>query len=70
MEHMTLGIGGMSCGHCVGRVTKALESVDGVQVEHVKVGEATVAYDPSKTSESLIAKAVEGQGYTVAAGAH
>ncbi len=70
MEHMTLGIGGMSCGHCVGRVTKALQSVEGVQVEQVKIGEATVAYDPSKTSESLITKAVEGQGYTVAAGAH
>ena len=41
-----------------------------MQVEQVKVGEATVAYDPSKTSESVIAKAVEGQGYTVAAVAH
>ena len=70
MEHLALGIGGWSCWHCVGRVTKALESVDGVQVEQVKVGEATVAYDPSKTSESVIAKAVEGQGYTVAAVAH
>lgn len=69
MEHMTMGIGGMSCGHCVGRVTQALQGIDGVQVEQVKVGEATVAYDPAKTSESRITKAVEAQGYTVAASA-
>ena len=69
MEHMSMDIGGMSCGHCVGRVTKALLGVEGVQVEQVNVGEATVAYDPAKTSESQIAKAVEAQGYTVSAAA-
>ena len=65
MDRITMKIDGMTCGHCVGQVSKALEGLEGVQVEHVKVGEATVAYDPAATSEAQIAKAVEVQGYAV-----
>lgn len=43
MEMLTMNISGMTCGHCVGQVTKALESLDGVEVEQVKVGSAAVA---------------------------
>lgn len=43
MEKLTMNISGMTCGHCVGQVTKALESLDGVEVEQVEVGSATVA---------------------------
>jgi copper chaperone len=41
MDELTLKITGMSCGHCVGQVTKALTRLDGVQVHSVKVGEAS-----------------------------
>jgi copper chaperone len=64
MDRLTMKIDGMSCGHCVGSVTKALESLDGVDVEQVKIGEATVAYDPATTSASQIAQAVADEGYT------
>ena len=67
MNRMTIQIDGMSCGHCVGQVTKALKGVDGVQVEQVKIGSATVAYDPAATSEDRITQAVEDQGYAVTA---
>lgn len=50
MDELTLKITGMSCGHCVGQVTKALTRLDGVQVHSVKVGEAIVVYDPGTRS--------------------
>jgi len=65
MDRMTMKIDGMTCGHCVGQVTKALQGLDGVQVEQVKIGAATVAFDSTATSEARIAQAIEDQGYTV-----
>lgn len=70
MERVTLKIDGMSCGHCVSAVMKALESVDGVTVEQVSVGSATVSFDETATSEERIASAVEDEGYPVAARTH
>ena len=67
MEKVTLRIEGMSCGHCVSAVTKALGSVEGVRVEHVAIGEATVAYEPGVTNETVIAEAVADEGYQVVA---
>lgn len=65
MDHMTMKIDGMTCGHCVSQVTKALERMDGVRVEKVEVGAAAVAYDPTATSETRIREAIEEQGYAV-----
>lgn len=65
MQKMTLEIGGMSCGHCVGAVKKALENVPGVKVEDVKIGRATVEYDPAKVQEPQIRDAVDDAGYQV-----
>lgn len=49
MDELTLKITGMSCGHCVGQVTKALPRLDGVQVHSVKVGEAIVVYEGNRS---------------------
>jgi copper chaperone len=65
MASMKIGVEGMSCGHCVGAVRKALGSVDGVTVEQVEVGSATVTFDPAKTSFDEITGAVEDAGYSV-----
>ncbi|HVE78605.1 MAG TPA: cation transporter [Gemmatimonadaceae bacterium] len=65
MDRMTMKIDGMSCGHCVSAVTRALANLDGVQVEEVKVGAATVAFDPDTTSEGRITQAIEDEGYAV-----
>ena len=67
MNRTTLKIDGMSCGHCVTSVRKALEGLDGVTVENVAVGSATVAFDPSVTSPDAIAGAVGEAGYEAAA---
>ena len=65
MSKMTMTIGGMTCGHCVGAVSGALKSLEGVDVERVSVGKATLTYDEAKLSPSQIAQAVEEEGYTV-----
>jgi copper chaperone len=63
MDELTLKITGMSCGHCVGQVTKALTRLDGVQVNSVKVGEAIVVYDPREIVSTEIIQAVNEAGY-------
>jgi copper chaperone len=65
MNHITLKIEGMSCGHCVASVKKALDSVEGVTVEQVAIGTATVDYDPAIASAEKIAEAVKEAGYMV-----
>ena len=63
----TLTITGMSCGHCVRAVQTALESVDGVNVEDIRVGEARVRYDNEAVSHTSLVQVVEEAGYTVSA---
>jgi copper chaperone len=55
-------ITGMSCGHCVAAVKRALGGVDGVEVREVAIGSATVAYDPATVSRERIAEAIEDEG--------
>ena len=66
MESVTMQISGMSCGHCVARVQKALAGLDGVSVDQVAIGEARVQIDPARRSPADLARAVEAAGYTVA----
>ncbi len=63
MEHVTLNIESMTCGHCVSAVRQALSAVEGASVESVAVGSATVAYDPARTSPERLAAAVTDEGY-------
>ncbi|MDL1890563.1 heavy-metal-associated domain-containing protein [Nitrospirales bacterium NOB] len=63
MKDLILKIDGMSCGHCVGQVTKVLTQLDGVQVKTVKVGEAVVVYDQEEITPADIARAVNDVGY-------
>jgi copper chaperone len=63
METILLEIDGMSCGHCVAGVRRALDALDGVQVADVEVGSASVAYDPGLIDAAGITKAVEEAGY-------
>ena len=69
MERVDLRISGMSCGHCVSSVRKALSELDGVQVEDVKIGSASVAYDPERASVQDVIGAVHDQGYEAEAAA-
>ena len=61
METTALAITGMTCGHCVAGVRRALAAVPGVQVQDVRIGAATVTTD-GVPAAALVA-AVEDAGY-------
>ena len=63
MERTEIAIRGMSCGHCVARVDRALGRLAGVEVQAVEVGSASVGYDPRRISVDRIARAIEREGY-------
>ncbi len=63
MEDLTINIQGMSCGHCVQSITKVLSTLAGVQVDEVKIGEATVAYQPDTITPERIIHAITEAGY-------
>ena len=67
METRKLEISGMSCGHCVKAVDKALAQIDGVTVESVAVGQATVQVDPTRATAQQLADAVADAGFQVTA---
>lgn len=62
MKKMKIFIEGMSCAHCIKRVSQALEEA-GVTEADVKIGEATIIFDETKTNIDKIAKALEEAGY-------
>ena len=67
MSSLTIPITGMSCGGCVNNVQSALAKVPGVIEAQVKVGSATISYDPARTSPEVLRGAVAQAGYAVAA---
>lgn len=69
MDKLTMQISGMTCGHCVAGVTRALNGVAGVTVDQVAIGTATVEYDAGSTTPQAIAKAIEEEGYRVVSAA-
>jgi len=65
MTGLTLRIDGMSCGHCVEAVRRALAALPGVQVEAVQIGWARVRFDETATSPTALAVAVSDAGYSL-----
>ena len=67
METITLKVGGMSCGGCVASVTRALKSTPGVSdaVVRLDARDATITFDPARTSEGALKSAIEDAGYDV-----
>jgi copper chaperone len=63
MESIKLSIEGMHCGACVRRVTNALTEVQGVRVDSVEVGSASVGFDPAAVAPGQIAAAVDKIGF-------
>lgn len=61
----TIEIDGMSCGHCVDSVKRALEETEGVEVCEVNIGSARVSYDPDTVQRATITQAIEDVGFEV-----
>jgi copper chaperone len=63
MNTVKLTITGMSCDHCVRRVTKALAGVPGVTVKQVTEGHAIVDSNGQPEALSAIVRALDDAGY-------
>ncbi|GAC1610736.1 MAG: heavy-metal-associated domain-containing protein [Aquirhabdus sp.] len=53
----------MTCGHCAGRITKAIASVDANAKVDIKIEGRTVSVESNATTDAL-AKAITDAGYT------
>lgn len=62
----TLKVDGMSCMHCVGSVTKALEAIEGVSKVVIDLDTKNVDITLSKeVADSVLKKAITDAGYEV-----
>jgi copper chaperone len=62
MKKVQLEVAGMSCGHSVHAVQEALSGVEGVSVDNVSIGKATVSVADNVKIGALI-DAVADAGY-------
>ena len=67
MTTNTLTIGGMTCGHCLRNVQQALNSMDAVKLDELRVGRAVVTFDETRVTADAVAEAVRDAGYEVLA---
>lgn len=67
MQTELLKITGMTCGGCIGNVTKALKAINGVGDVTVSLaaGKATVQFDERLASPEQFKSAVQRAGYGV-----
>ncbi len=61
---ITFEVQDMSCGHCVGAITQAVQAAaPGAQV-HVDLASHRVEIEPAGASREVLAAAIEDAGYT------
>lgn len=65
MEQHLLTINGMGSQHCVGVVTKIILGLDGVELNHIEIGKATITTDEEKVSKQNVVDAIHKMGYKV-----
>jgi copper chaperone CopZ len=63
MRRATLHIEGMSCGHCLNAVNRALGAVPSVRIDEIRIGRADLTYDEHTTGPAQIEAAVAEAGY-------
>ncbi|MCQ4626822.1 cadmium-translocating P-type ATPase [Corynebacterium sp. CCUG 65737] len=64
LEHLELGVTGMTCTSCSNRIQRKLNKVDGVEANvNYSTETATVDYDPSKTDREQLIQVVKDAGY-------
>jgi len=67
MTSLTLHIEGMSCGHCLNAVNRALTTLPGVELAALRIGRAELRYDERTIDPAKIEAAVAGAGYRATA---
>jgi Cu+-exporting ATPase len=65
-KRIDVGVEGMTCAACVGRVERTIQKVDGVREVGVNLAteRATVRFDPQRASPADVVAAIEQSGYT------
>jgi copper chaperone len=62
----SIKIKGMSCGHCVMAVTKALNAVDGIRDVQVDLKSGVATYEEIKMVDpAVVAAAIKKAGYEI-----
>jgi P-type Cu+ transporter len=63
----TIGVYGMTCGHCQKRVANAISSLEGVESVNVDLESesATLSFDPQKVSLDDVKAAIQKAGYSI-----
>lgn len=64
MAEYTLHIEGMHCGACIRRVTQALASIEGTQVQEVSLGAARISSSKDPAPVDLSIASLAKAGYT------
>ncbi len=62
---LTIGIEGMSCGHCAARVRKALESIEGITATVDLTEKKATVTSQDTIDEQAIRAIIRDAGYTV-----
>lgn len=67
LKRVEYKIDNMTCGSCVDRVEKAIDTLDGILKSDVsfKKGNAVVEYDGNKTSKVSIEESIKSSGFTI-----
>lgn len=68
---ITFEVMDMSCGHCVGAITKAVQAVDAGARLQIDLATHRVQVEPAEANEAQLREAISEAGYTpvvVAAG--
>ncbi|ADI15197.1 heavy metal translocating P-type ATPase [Truepera radiovictrix] len=66
LRRLSVGVQGMTCASCVGRVERALKNVEGVEEASVNLAteKANVTFDPQRVGVPALLTAVKERGYT------
>lgn len=66
VDRLDIQVAGMTCAHCAGRITQALQEVAGVRQANVNhsTGVASVVYEPAHVGPSDLLTLIREAGYT------
>ena len=64
MDWLRVRIDGMHCGACVRRVTQALQTIQGVDVQEVRIGAACMQVNDAAAAEPAVLASIAKAGYS------
>jgi copper chaperone len=54
----------MTCAHCVGAITKAVQAIDPAAIVRIELASHRVDVDPGEASPAQLLEAIQQAGYT------